>query len=111
MIVVLVIVAGYMFSDRDMTVFVEPPMPAELPSGLEPGEDLDARIRSIAADNGLSPRETDVFVLWATGHGAKSIQDKLSLSPATVKTHLRHIYEKCDVHSRGDILELIEKSR
>lgn len=110
-IVVLVIVAGYMFSDRDMTVFVEPPMPAELPSGLEPGEDLDARIRSIAADNGLSPRETDVFVLWATGHGAKSIQDKLSLSPATVKTHLRHIYEKCDVHSRGDILELIEKSR
>jgi len=100
-----------MFTDRDMTAFVEPPVPEELPEELGPTEDLDARIRDIARENDLSPRETEVFVLWATGHGSKAIQDKLVVSSATVKTHLRHIYEKGDVHSRTDILELIEKSR
>lgn len=30
------------------------------------------------------------------------------MSSATVKTHLRHIYEKCYTHSRADILDLLE---
>ena len=64
----------------------------------------------IARRYGLSPREAEVFELWATGHGAKAIQDKLVLSPSTVKTHVRHIYEKCDVHSRAEIIALIEEA-
>lgn len=32
------------------------------------------------------------------------------MSSATVKTHLRHIYEKCDTHSRADIFDLLESS-
>ena len=32
------------------------------------------------------------------------------MSSATVKTHLRHIYEKCDTHSRVNILDLLESS-
>jgi len=110
-VAVLVVVAGFLFTDRDMTYTVEPPTADELPEALEPAEDLDARIRMIAERCELSPRETEVFLLWATGHGSKAIQEKLVVSPSTVKTHLRHIYEKCDVHSRADILELIENAR
>lgn len=107
-VAILVVVAGFMFTDRDMTFYVEPPTNQELNDCLERPDALDERIRAIAAEKGLSPRETEVFMLWATGYGMKGIQEKLTLSPATVKTHLRHIYEKCDVHSRADILELIE---
>ena len=42
------------------------------------------------------------------GHGAKSIEEKLVLSSATVRTHIRHIYEKLDVHSRAELIELLE---
>lgn len=110
-IVVLVIIAGFMFTDRDMTFYVEPPTQEELTERLERSDELEIRVKTIAQQSGLSPRETEVFMLWATGHGMRAIQERLTLSPATVKTHLRHIYEKCDVHNRAEILELIERVR
>jgi DNA-binding CsgD family transcriptional regulator len=110
-IVILMIAAGYMFADRDTTFFFEPPMESELSDGEGRQATLDGRIRAIADDYGLSPRETEVFTLWATGYGSKAIEEKLVVSPATVKTHLHHIYEKCDVHSRAEILDLIDTTR
>ena len=56
----------------------------------------------------LSARETEVFRLWTTGHTLKYIQEKLYLSPSTVKTHVRHIYDKTGVHSRFEIVELLD---
>jgi len=50
-----------------------------------------------------------VFALWVTGRGAKYIQERLVISPATVKTHLRHIYEKCGVHSRAELMKRLEE--
>lgn len=109
-IVLLLLVASFLFADRAATVAFEPPLERELPR--EPDEThaltLEEGLDAIAARHGLSPRETEVFRLWATGHGSKAIEDRLTLSPATVKTHLRHIYEKCDVHSRAELLSLIE---
>ena len=58
----------------------------------------------------LSPREKEVFALWVTGHGSKYIQEKFVISPATVKTHVRHIYEKCDVHNRAELMRKLEEA-
>ncbi len=78
----------------------------DLPAGrLTPtGE----RIAELAERYRLSQRETEVFALWATGHDLKYIQDKLGLSQSTVKTHVRHIYAKTDLHSRADIVMLLD---
>lgn len=69
---------------------------------------LDERIGELASFYMLSARETEVFRLWATGHTLKYIQEKLYLSPSTVKTHVRHIYDKTGVHSRSEIVELLD---
>lgn len=69
---------------------------------------LDERIGELASSYMLSARETEVFRLWATGHTLKYIQEKLHLSPSTVKTHVRHIYDKTGVHSRSEIVELLD---
>lgn len=69
---------------------------------------LDARISELASAYLLSARETEVFRLWATGHTLKYIQEKLYLSPSTVKTHVRHIYDKTGLHSRAEIVELLD---
>ena len=78
------------------------------PDAEKPAQTKDERIVSVAEKFGLTARETEVFTLWATGHGAKSIEEKLVLSSATVRTHIRHIYEKLDVHSRAELIELLE---
>ena len=69
---------------------------------------LDERIGELASAYMLSARETEVFRLWATGHTLKYIQEKLYLSPSTVKTHVRHIYDKTGAHSRSEIVELLD---
>lgn len=110
--VILLVVVAVMFTDRDTTFLFEPPGAGELSVAEERGGeyDLGARVGRVAREYDLSPRETEVFALWARGFGSKAIEGKLEVSPATVKTHLRHIYEKCDVHNRAEILELIERA-
>lgn len=48
----------------------------------------------------LSSRELDVLKLVAKGNSNKEIANALHVSPATVKTHLIHIFRKLDVNDR-----------
>ena len=48
----------------------------------------------------LTSRETEILSLLAKGHLYKEIADKMNISLDTVRTHLQHIYNKLQVHSR-----------
>lgn len=48
----------------------------------------------------LSSRELQVLQLVAEGHSNKEIASELHVSPATVKTHLIHVFRKLDVNDR-----------
>lgn len=76
-----------------------------------PGEDpIQAACDTLAAARGLSPRETEVLRLLAQGRSRSFIQSELYLSDGTVKTHIRHIYQKLDVHSKQELISLIQNS-
>jgi two-component system nitrate/nitrite response regulator NarL len=49
----------------------------------------------------LTPREREILVLTAEGRSAPAIAQELYLSPATVKTHLQHLYDKLGVSDRA----------
>jgi two-component system, NarL family, nitrate/nitrite response regulator NarL len=49
----------------------------------------------------LSPRELEVLRLTAGGRSAPAIGRELHLSPETVKTHLKNVYEKLGVSDRA----------
>jgi DNA-binding CsgD family transcriptional regulator len=48
----------------------------------------------------LSPREVEVLTLLGAGLSAREVAVRLTISPATVKTHLEHIYAKLGVRGR-----------
>lgn len=50
----------------------------------------------------LTERETQLLSLLSKGFANKEIADKMNISVPTVRTHLRHIYEKLHVRSRTE---------
>jgi DNA-binding CsgD family transcriptional regulator len=49
----------------------------------------------------LTPREIEVLTLAADGLSGPELAQALVLSPATVRTHFKNIYEKLDVRTRA----------
>ncbi|MEW5873027.1 MAG: response regulator transcription factor [Chloroflexota bacterium] len=60
----------------------------------------DATLPLGPASENLSPRELEVLVLVAEGFHNREIAQRLSISNATVKTHLLHIFGKLGVKTR-----------
>jgi DNA-binding CsgD family transcriptional regulator len=60
-----------------------------------------ARRRGQLMLSSITARETEVLVLVAQGLTAANIAEQLSISRATVKTHLEHIYLKLGVSNRA----------
>jgi DNA-binding CsgD family transcriptional regulator len=52
----------------------------------------------------LTERENEILVFLSNGFANKEIADKLNLRVPTVRTHLRHIYEKLHVRSRSEAI-------
>lgn len=52
----------------------------------------------------LTPRETDVALLLCRGLSAKEIAAELLISSHTVRDHVKAVYEKAAVNSRGDLV-------
>jgi len=55
-----------------------------------------------AAASPLTPRETQVLQLIAKGLSYQRIAETLGMSPHTVTTHIKQIYRKLAVNSRGE---------
>src|SRR5207253_2796704 len=51
----------------------------------------------------LSNREREVFRHTAVGLGNKEVATRLSISEATVKVHLTHIFQKLGLRGRGEL--------
>jgi len=70
--------------------------------------DLESRCLKLSKRYGLSPRESEVMTYIGRGYSPAYIAKKLFLSDSTVRSHVKSIYRKLDVHSRTDILQLID---
>jgi DNA-binding NarL/FixJ family response regulator len=68
----------------------------------------EALLRAVAPESvpdespALSPRETEILRLLGRGHATKQIAAELGISSRSVDTHLRHVYRKLAVRSRGE---------
>lgn len=58
--------------------------------------------QNISTSYGLTEREKDVLVSLSKGNSFKLIADECGISIDTVRTHIKHIYEKLQVHSQTE---------
>jgi DNA-binding NarL/FixJ family response regulator len=78
---------------RQLLKRFRPAAPAPAASGASP---------PAVAEAGLSPRETEVLSLIAKGFNFAEIARLLTVSPHTITAHVKKIYQKLAVHSRGE---------
>jgi DNA-binding CsgD family transcriptional regulator len=57
----------------------------------------------------LTDAELEVARLAAAGYTNRGIADRLFVSPHTVNTHLRHVFDKLDIRSRVDLTRIAER--
>ena len=69
---------------------------------------LDERCRELTERCGLSGREAEILAYLARGRSQPYIREELVLSKNTVATHVKHIYQKLNVHSRQELIDLFE---
>ena len=71
----------------------------------------EAVFEQIAEDFSLTRREAELLPFIARGRSARVIADALFVSENTIRTHTRRILEKTDLHSKQQVIDLIEKYR
>lgn len=74
-----------------------------------PRERFMARCDDLAAQFGLTARETEIMALIAQRKSRAEIEQELFLSQNTVKTHVRHLYAKLRASSKADVIALFEE--
>lgn len=59
----------------------------------------------------LSNRELEVLELLSSGKSYSTIADQLFVDKETVKSHIKNIYLKLEVHSKAEAIEKAKKSK
>ena len=68
-------------------------------------------VERLAVKYSLTRREKEVASCLIQGMGVLEISEALVVSKNTAKTHVNHIYQKCNVHSKEELAELVGEGR
>lgn len=76
-----------------------------------PGGPVESAFPDTVAEVSLTPRELTVLHRLAAGGSTKSIAAELFVSPNTVKSQLRNVYRKLEVHTHTDAVTRAQELR
>lgn len=121
-VVVLAVISSVLLLSNDLVVRLRADVPPVLQSEAAEGEPrreaeeleedgLERCCGRLADFYHLSAREAEVFVLLAQGHTRASIAKKLFVSENTVRDHAKSIYRKLSIHSRQQLIDLVDARR
>ncbi|MEG0505688.1 MAG: helix-turn-helix transcriptional regulator, partial [Raoultibacter sp.] len=66
-------------------------------------------VQGIGKEAGLTPREVEIMGLVLAGNSQRKISEKLILSYGTVQWYMKAIYKKLDIHSKQDLVDLVQE--
>ena len=77
-------------------------------AGCDPPASLDARFDALGLADPFSKREREVVALVLRGNNVPAVARKLYISENTVRDHMKSIYRKAGVHSRQELIDLLD---
>ncbi|RNL40466.1 hypothetical protein DMP06_04860 [Slackia equolifaciens] len=110
-ILLMFLILSYVWLRRftfEKLIFEVEPVRAVEPLPTPPDE-LQSKCAVAAEKYGLTKREVEICQMLASGMTGKDIEQTCVISYNTVKTHVKHIYTKLDIHSQQELIELIDK--
>lgn len=78
---------------------------------IDPGSEARTAATLLHRHYGLTASETQIALMVLNGSGIKDMAERMSLSQATVKTHLQHVFDKTGTHRQADIVRLLAALR
>ncbi|GAB3625276.1 helix-turn-helix transcriptional regulator [Pandoraea terrae] len=85
-----------------------PTGPARVALFLDDGQPLALSSASVLARHfGLTPREAAIGWRLAQGHTLPAVADALGIAPATVRTHLKHLFRKTGTARQADLVRCL----
>ncbi|MBX9034902.1 helix-turn-helix transcriptional regulator [Gordonibacter massiliensis (ex Traore et al. 2017)] len=67
------------------------------------------RCAKVARLYGLTHREEEVLGCLTKGMTKTQVQEDLCISEGTARTHIQHVYKKLGVHSREEMIDIVEQ--
>ncbi len=77
---------------------------------ISTSDPLTVRCQEIAQEFKLTKRQHEIMELFAHGYDIPAIAKKLYISENTVRTHTKRLYSALEIHSRQEIIGLINKN-
>ncbi|MEG0505784.1 MAG: helix-turn-helix transcriptional regulator, partial [Raoultibacter sp.] len=118
-VIVLLVIATTMIllSEKDLMsrwgIGKQKPLRGNSPDGGSAPDHpaLGSVCADMAKHYALSMRESEVLLLLAQKKSIAEIEKDLFIANGTAKAHVRHIYQKLDIHSREELFDLVEKTK
>lgn len=117
LLVLAVVSAGFIgyvwigLKDFSFSAAIQGVKPVEAVAAPAPEAAIETRCAHLASVHGLTEREGEVFVLLARGRNGAFIQEECHVTRNTAKTHIRRIYQKLNVHTQQELIDLVESGR
>ncbi|HEX2285077.1 MAG TPA: LuxR C-terminal-related transcriptional regulator [Mycobacterium sp.] len=73
----------------------------------DPEREPEPELEALRRVYGLTTTEAEVALRVLGGTGLKPIADDMSLSLATVRTHLQHVFDKTNTHRQAELVRLL----
>lgn len=74
-------------------------------------QQITDRCSELAAEHHLTARELEILKLLAQRKTVGMIERDLFIANGTAKAHVRHIYQKLDIHSREELFQLLDPQK
>ncbi len=104
---VTTVLAMSMGHGADLRLFADGESDEQPDDGRE--DELDARCAALAQTFSLTRRELETMQLICRGRSKRYIAEHMALSENTVRGYAKTLYAKLDVHSREELLDLLER--
>lgn len=102
LVLAILLASGFVFSENDLVRALDI-MPFERKRRFQ------AKCQKVIDRYGLSEREGEIMVMLAKGRNLPYVQEQLYLSKSTISTHRQHIYQKLDIHSQQELINLVQE--